>query len=125
MDDFSNRYSKFCENIWKPFFAPYEHLYPGRKSCSFRMWYSRSRAAQHVMYRYLVDNGGLSPPRNPFFWIQHFPEPVPTNYNHTAEGREMLDNQTAAIALYNGVAGIYKNEDILFFNLQVKQQPSS
>ena len=122
MDDFNNRYSKFCENIWKPFFEQYEHLYPGRKSCSFRMWYSRSRAAQHKMYRYLVDNGGLSPPRNPYFWMQHFDEPVPTNYNGTTQGEAMLERGDAAIAFYNGQAGIYSNEDILLFNMKVKQQ---
>jgi len=120
MDFNSAQYGKFCDVIWRPFFAKHEHLYPGRKSCSFRMWYSRSRAAQHHMYRYLVENGGLSPPRNPYFWIQHFAEPEPTNYNGKAQGGRMLNRGEAAIAVYNGQAGIYTIEDINLYNMQLK-----
>ena len=122
MDFNPTLYAKFSAHVWEPYLSSLEAMYPGRKSCSYRMWYSRSRAAQHAMYRYLVDNHGLSPPRNPYFWMQHFPEPVPTNYNGSERGREMLDNHQAEIAYYNGQAGIYTHEDILLFNLQVKQQ---
>ena len=45
----------------------------------------------------------------------------PTNLNGTARGGRMLERGQAAIALYNGQAGIYTNEDIRLYNLQLKR----
>ena len=116
--DYKRRWARFNEHVWMPYLSKLEAEYPGRKTACFRQWYERSGAAQHYMYRYLVDNGGLSPPRNPFFWIQHFAEPEPHNLNGTVKGQRMMDTGKASIACYKGDWGIYSNEEIRIFGME-------
>ena len=67
-----------------------------------------------------VLHGSVNPDRNPFFWVQDYPEPVPKNYNGTREGGRMLESGEAAIAIYKGKAGIYTRHDAEDFGMEIK-----
>ena len=56
--------------------------------------------------------------KNPYFFIQDFPEPTPTNLNGTLQGAEMLNAKQAKTAFYNGKWGLYSLQDIQLFNLK-------
>jgi hypothetical protein len=55
---------------------------------------------------------------NPYFFIQDFPEPTPTNLNGTIQGEQLLNARQAKTAFYNGKWGLYSLEDIQLFNLK-------
>lgn len=54
--------------------------------------------------------------------ITDFPEPVPTNFQGTAIGGEMLNKGTAKVAKYNGRFGVYSTAEIALFNLSLAKQ---
>ena len=110
-------YTQFCD-FWTAY-RPADK-YANRRSCTFSQWLQRSPPARSAMLRTAL-NGSVNPDRNPFFWVQDYPEPVPKDYNGTAKAGSMLDNGEAAIALYKGKAGIYTLEDISLYNMQVRQ----
>ena len=55
---------------------------------------------------------------NPYFFIQDFPEPTPTNLNGTIQGEQLLNANKAKTAFYNGKWGLYSLDDIQLFNLK-------
>ena len=86
------------------------------------LWDAMPRYKQQALTQ-AVSNGTWLKPR--LDWtLSDFPTPTPRDYNGCDLGREMLERGEAAIAFYNGQAGIYSNEDILLFNLQIKQRPA-
>ncbi len=66
------------------------------------------------MIRKLESDG---PPKeaNPYFWIQDFEEPQPTNWN----GRTLNPNKEYVIAKWNGAYGTYTKEDALAFGMPI------
>ena len=51
-----------------------EHRWPNRYASTFYIWRTRSRAAQEMMLEKAA--GGIGS-RNPYFFVQDFPEPQP------------------------------------------------
>ena len=55
---------------------PDELRYPNRKPATYRLWLSRSLAARDAMMK-RVENEGMPRWKNPYFYVQDFPEPDP------------------------------------------------
>ena len=103
-------YVQFCKEYWD-FFLPSD-LTRDRKGITFEQWLRRTPAARKAMLRYLETNG--APQKNPFFWVQDFPEPRPHNLNG-----ESLPDEPLVRAKYNGVGGLYTKAEATLFNMQI------
>ena len=112
--DYYNLYGQFSNELWNHFMGSEQSK--NRKSVTFAQWIKRSQVARRAMSNYLIEHG--APKENPFFWVQRFPEPVPTDYN----GKNMPDGQEMYIALYNGKAGIYSRQDVEDYEMQIKKR---
>lgn len=112
--DYNQLYAEFCNKFWI-YFLGMESA-QGRKTATFGYWKDRIPAARKAMLQFLNEHG--APDKSPLFWVQDFPEPVPTNYN----GRNIPADQELFIALYNGQAGLYTRQDAEDFNMTIKKR---
>ena len=110
-------YVQFCKEFWD-YFLPSD-LSRDRKGITFEQWQQRTPAARKAMYRWLKENG--APKKNPFFWVQDFPEPTPTNYNGSHDLNRMAATCDMVVALYNGKAGIYTHQDAEDYEMTIKR----
>lgn len=113
--DHKTLYIDFCETFWRHFLA--SDLARNRKGVTFEKWQQRTPAARKAMLRYLSDNG--APKKNPFFWVQDFPEPEPTDYNGSNDLARMAENNEMVVATYNGKAGIYTRLDAEDYGMNI------
>ena len=104
-------YLQYCEEFWKHFLN--SEPAQGRKSVTFWKWGARTNAARKAMACWLNEHGAPSK-ANPYYWVQDFPEPVPTNYN----GKNLPDEPLVR-AVYNGVGGLYTRAEATLFNMQI------
>ena len=115
--DFKALYVQFCKEFWD-YFLPLD-LSRDRKGITFEQWKRRTPAARKAMHRWLEENG--APKKNPFFWVQDFPEPEPMNYNGSPDLNRMAENNEMVVALYNGTAGIYTKQDAEDYAMEIKR----
>ena len=92
--------------------------YNNRIAASNLEWDKCSAAKQKAIIQKLQSAHDEVAQPNPFFFIQDFPEPTPTNLNGTLQGAEMLNANQAKTAFYDGKWGLYSLEDIQLFNLK-------
>lgn len=92
--------------------------YNNRIAASNLEWDKCSAAKQKAIIHKLQTAPGEVAQPNPYFFIQDFPEPTPTNLNGTLQGAEMLNANQAKTAFYDGKWGLYSLEDIQLFNLK-------
>ena len=106
-------YALFNREIWDHFLDSEYAL--GRKRVTYEAWLTRSKVARRAMASWLssVKACGV----NPYFWVKHYPEPVPTDYN----GSKSLPDEPMVIAVYNGKAGIYTKQDAEDYEMEIKQ----
>jgi len=115
--DTTDIYEQF-RDFWT-LFRPVER-FDNRQKCSRDLWLKRSQQAREAMIEHLKTQGAPLN-RNPFFWIQDFPEPglesaprkatplvEPTNYN----GRALPRGCDFYFADYNGQRGLYTAQDV-------------
>ena len=110
--DYTALYKQFSNDLWSQF--QNSEFAQGRKSATFQQWLKRSQPARIAMADFLSEHG--APQDNPYFWVMHFPEPVPTNYN----GAHSLPAVPLVRALYNGTGGIYTRADAELFRMDIK-----
>lgn len=72
MEDLDFQRAKF-NDLWSVLQAD-EHLWPHRYAATFGLWRRRTVAAQNAMLE--AAEGGIGS-KNPYFWVQDFPEPQP------------------------------------------------
>ena len=106
-------YLQYCEEFWKHFLNT--DMAQDRKGVTFWKWLARTNAARKAMATWLNEHGAPSK-INPYYWVQDFPEPEPTNYN----GARTLPNEPLVRAIYNGIGGIYTRAEAESFNMQIK-----
>lgn len=92
--------------------------YNNRLAATNIEWDKCSAAKQKAIIQKLQSAPGEIAQPNPYFFIQDFPEPTPTNLNGTIQGEELLNANKAKTAFYNGKWGLYSLEDIQLFNLK-------
>ena len=103
-------YAQYCR-FWELFKT--SPKYRNRRACSFVQWQARSPMARQAMLQHLEKNGPPSE-ANPYFWIQDFDEPEPTNWN----GRALRNGVQYVTARWKGKWGTYSMEDVKQFNLE-------
>ena len=105
-------YAQYCQ-FWDLFRTC--NKYRNRRASAFGQWKERTQPARNAMLQTLQKEG---PPNeaNPYFWIQDFPEPVPTNWN----GHTLQPGTQYVTAKWNGKWGTYTMEDVRDFNLEIK-----
>ena len=79
------------------------------------IWERRTEAAQRAMLDALSAGQTETRGRNPYFFVQDFPEPEPTNYNGRA-----LPPEPVVTAFYNGKWGMYTVSDVERFHLRLQ-----
>jgi hypothetical protein len=109
--DINKLYSDYCNLFWVHFS---DGAYSNRKTVTFQQWQQRTPAARKAMLRHLATNG--APKKNPFFWVQDFPEPQPHNLN----GARSLPDEPLVRAVHNGVGGIFTRAEAELYNMQIK-----
>lgn len=92
--------------------------YNNRLAATNIEWDKCSAAKQKAIIQKLQSAPGEIAQPNPYFFIQDFPEPIPTNLNGTIQGEELLNANKAKTAFYNGKWGLYSLQDIQLFNLK-------
>ena len=92
-----------------------EALFPHRRAATLKLWIDKHPAAREAMLAEVEANGGPKG-KNPYFYVQEFPEPEPTNYN----GRRLKPGVTYVIAKYEGSYGTYTLEEAVAFGLEIK-----
>ena len=116
------------DQFWQALYNHGATLY--HKAECFDLWNTITPAQQQQLHniittkireRRFVDYNPLRAMRDNLRQLTPQQAPTqPTNLNGTARGGRMLERGQAAIALYNGQAGIYTLEDIRLYNLQRK-----
>jgi hypothetical protein len=107
-------YQQYCEEFWKHFLNT--ETAQARKSVTFWKWVARTNVARKAMAAWLSEHGAQK--LNPYYWVQDFPEPVPTDYN----GKDIPTDKELYIALYKGQAGIYSRQDVEDFEMTIKKR---
>ena len=92
-----------------------ERLFPRRRAATLKLWMDKPPAVREAMLKEVAANGGPKG-KNPYFYVQEFAEPEPTNYN----GRRLKAGVTYVIAKYKGTYGTYSLEEAKEFGMEVK-----
>lgn len=92
-----------------------ETLFPRRRAATLKLWMDKHPATREAMLAAVEANGGPKG-KNPYFYVQEFAEPEPTNYN----GRRLKSGVQYVIAKYNGSYGTYSLEEAREFGMEVK-----
>ena len=98
-----------------------EVAFPNRKAATLGQWRARTPAARKAMKEYVEQNGPPPKKKNPFFFVQDFPEPIPTDYNGKAAIEKLLPKTPLVCAEYKGSHGVYKLEEALMHNMDMKR----
>ena len=114
MDNFN--FTNDFLTFWKLFNPAPE--FANRKIATAKIFDEASKAKQIALLRSLPFREGEGVGLNPYFYVNNFPEPTPTNLNGTLQGAEMLNANQAKTAFYDGKWGLYSLEDIQLFNLK-------
>jgi hypothetical protein len=85
-----------------------EHRWPNRYAATFTIWRTRSRAAQEGMLE--KAEGGIGT-KNPFFFVQDFPDPQPVFLKGNEDG-DLVQVK------YNGLFKICTRATMEFFGLE-------
>jgi hypothetical protein len=104
---------KDFQDFWQAY-KPDEMRFPNRRTATLGQWRTRSRAAQQAMMQYVKDQGAPKW-KNPYFFVQDFPEPEPKDYN----GARLLPNEPLVIAKYNDCAGLYTRREAELFGMNI------
>ena len=92
-----------------------ETLFPRRRAATLKLWIDKHPLAREAMLKEVEENGGPKG-KNPYFYVQEFAEPEPTNYN----GRGLKQGVKYAIAKYKGAYGTYTLEEAKEFRMEIK-----
>ena len=114
MDNFN--FTNDFLTFWKLFNPAPE--FANRKIATAKIFDEATKAKQIALLRSLPFREGEGVGLNPYFYVNNFPEPTPTNLNGTLQGAEMLNANQAKTAFYDGKWGLYSLEDIQLFNLK-------
>ena len=92
-----------------------ETLFPRRRAATLKLWIDKHPLAREAMLAEVEANGGPKG-KNPYFYVQEFAEPEPTNYN----GHRLKPGVTYVIAKYKGAYGTYTLEEAKEFRMEIK-----
>lgn len=93
-----------------------ETLFPRRRAATLKLWMDKHPSARAAMVAEVEAHGGPKG-KNPYFFVQEFAAPEPTNYN----GRALKHGITYVIARYKNAYGTYSLQDAKDFGMEIKQ----
>ena len=102
------------QDFWQAY-RPDEIRFPNRRLATYRLWRTRLPATRQAMLAYVKDND-IPKWKNPYFFVNDFRDPNPTNYN----GPRSLPKEPLVRAVYNGAGGIYTRREALLFHMDIK-----
>jgi len=105
---------KDFQDFWAAY-KPDELRFPNRKKATFRLWRTRIQPTRKAMLDYVKHNGAPKW-KNPYFFVQEFPDSDPTNYN----GARSLPSEPLVRAVYNGTGGIYTRREAMLFHMDIR-----
>lgn len=105
------------QDFWQSY-RPDEIRFPNRRLATYRLWRTRLPAARQAMLAYVKDND-IPKWKNPYFFVNDFRDPDPTNYNG-----HRPPNEPCVIAIYKGAGGVYTLREALAFNMIIKSHLS-
>ena len=91
-----------------------ETRFPHRRAATLKLWIDKKPVTREAMMADVVANGGPKG-KNPYFYVQEFAEPEPTNYN----GRSLKSGLKYVIARYKGVYGTYSLEEAKEWGMEI------
>ena len=92
-----------------------ETLFPRRRAATLKLWMDKHPSARAAMVAEVEAHGGPKG-KNPYFFVQEFAAPEPTNYN----GRSLKPGVQYVIAKYKGKYGTYTMDEAKDFGMEVK-----
>ena len=92
-----------------------ERLFPRRRAATLKLWMDKPPVVREAMLKEVTANGGPKG-KNPYFFVQEFVAPEPTNCN----GRGLKPGVTYVIAKYKGLYGTYSLEEAREFGMEIK-----
>ena len=98
-----------------------EVAFPNRKAATMRQWLARSLAARKAMKDQVDKTGPPPKKKNPFFWVQDFPEPRPTNLNGKAAIDRLMKTKPLVSAPFHGEFGIFTLEEADLHGMTIKR----
>lgn len=104
------------ELFWDLF--PIEPEFANRRAASWLEWNKRSERTQDAMIAFLK-KGGKPRTRNPYFFIVDFKDKTPLGQPINYQGRLIPHGVTVCSAKYNGAWGMYTQEDIEQFHMEL------
>lgn len=93
-----------------------ETRFPRRRAATLKLWINKHPLARAAMLAEVEAKGGPKG-KNPYFYVQEFAEPEPTNYN----GRRLQAGTRYVIAKYKGSYGTYSLDEARNFGMEIKQ----
>jgi hypothetical protein len=106
------------DSLFEKFFKKFSPLFGNRFAVTKNNWENRSEPAQQAMWYAVKDKPDGSVDKNPYFFVQDFPEPQP----HFLSGVEQDNCHVACIPLvqvrYNGAYKICTRETMKTFGLE-------
>ena len=98
--------------FWRAY-NPDETRFPNRRAATFRLWQKKSaKTRQTIMEAVLEANGALRE-KNPYFFVQDFPETTPTFMRGDEKGYDLVQVR------YNGLYKICTRETANEFQLPI------
>lgn len=92
-----------------------ERLFPRRRAATLKLWMDKPPVVREAMLKEVTANGGPKG-KNPYFFVQEFVAPEPTNCN----GRGLKSGVTYVIAKYKGLYGTYSLDEARAFGMEMK-----
>ena len=111
---------KDFEDFWQAY-SPDEIRFPNRKQATYREWCKRFPATRQAMLDY-VNSNNVPKWKNPYFFVQDFPDKPPTNYNGSHEYDNLVAKGKLCTAEFNGQVGIYSIEDAAAYHMRIIQR---
>ena len=93
-----------------------ETKFPRRRAATLKLWINKHPQARAAMLAEVAAKGGPKS-KNPYFYVQEFAEPEPTNYN----GRALQAGTQYVIAKYKDSYGTYSLDEARAFGMEIKQ----
>ena len=97
-----------------------EILFPRRRAATLKLWIDKHPLARESMLAEVEANGGPKG-KNPYFYVQEFADPEPTNYNGSYKYLKEVQLTPLVSAPYKGVFGIYSLAEAIEFHLEIKR----
>ena len=105
------QFGQFWDN-----YRPDEIRFPNRKLATYGLWHERIQPTKNAMCKY-VEEHDMPKWKNPYFFVQEFPDPEPHNYR----GELIPPGVQVFSAKWKGKFGMYTALDIKLYQMSLPE----